>query len=284
MKPFINWQELQRLAMPGPAPVGGQGRGGGIWDDNAPMYNQIALMEREYTRLQLAPLGISKDDTVLDIGCGPGRISVLSAEISKSVTAIDTSPVMLKFCEENCERFGVSNVTRKLLDWNEVKPGETLEKHSVVIASRSVGLYDVLKLNSMSSGIVAIMAWANAPNIPEILNEMFIGTSGNPMPYSPPARADRRLGYNVFFNIVYDHGFDPNIEIVNDGFEKTYPSREEAYADLRRLRPFPDDKLPVFRSNVDKLISDNLDGTVTFRRLTRTFVLWWKARADIGEQ
>jgi precorrin-6B methylase 2 len=37
------------------------------------MYNQMALMERGFTRLQLAPLEITKDDTVFDIGCGPGR-------------------------------------------------------------------------------------------------------------------------------------------------------------------------------------------------------------------
>ena len=32
---------------------------------------------------------------------------------------------------------------------------------------------------------------------------------------------DRRLGYNVFYNMVYDLGYDPNIKIVTDGFTKT---------------------------------------------------------------
>jgi hypothetical protein len=87
----------------------------------------------------------------------------------------------------------------------------------------------------------------------------------------------------VFFNIVYDYGFDPSIKVVDDGFEKTYSTRNDAYADLRKIRPFPDDKLPVFQENVDKLLTDNADGSVTFQRKTRTFVLWWEARADLVE-
>jgi ribosomal protein L20 len=36
------------------------------------------------------------------------------------------------------------------------------------------------------------------------------------------AQRDRRLGYNVFYNMVYDLGHDPNIKIVTDGFTKDY--------------------------------------------------------------
>ena len=63
-------------------------------------------------------------------------------------------------------------------------------------------------------------------------------------------------------------------------FEETPIAPEEAYADLRRLRPIGDEEMPQFSRNVDKWLTDNPDGTVTFRRETRTMVLWWQAKPE----
>ena len=59
--------------------------------------HKMAAMEREYTFAQLDAFDTSPEDTVLDVGCGPGRISVLMAQRAKSVTAIDSSEKMLNF-------------------------------------------------------------------------------------------------------------------------------------------------------------------------------------------
>ena len=67
---------------------------------------------------------------------------------------------------------------------------------------------------------VVLIAWANAPNIPSVVGDLFRnveGTEGFP----PMRETDRRLGYNVTYNMVYDMGYDPNINIVTDGFGRT---------------------------------------------------------------
>lgn len=274
-QPIINWEALRNLNRPS---MPEQETEGPNWDNIAPMYDMMAQMERSYTYNQINCFDTDPEDTVLDIGCGPGRLTCAMAERGKSVTALDMYPKMLDYCRANAEARGLSNVNPRLLNWLDARPSENLERHDIVIASRSVGMWDIMKLNAFARKYAVIICWANAPSIPPILNELFAGTSagGEEGPLPSVLQEDRRVGYNAVWNMVYDMGADPNIRIVPDGFTKDFSSYDEAYAWLRRLRPFEDQYLPIFQKNLQPYLRQNDDGTVTFRRVTKTYVLWWK--------
>lgn len=278
MKPLINWEELQSLNKMQNPPQSIQNPDQ-FWGKQAPMYNQMAHMEKKYTANQINAIGADVDDTVLDIGCGPGRITSMIAPRVSHVTAIDASEKMLEYCQTNCKNLGLTNVTTLLLKWEDAILSENIEKHDIAIASRSVGMQDIRKLNRFAKKKAVVICWANAPHIPLILDEMFKNTNDTFQSPSNGFKSDRRLGYNVVFNMVYDLGLDPNISIVEDGFSKNYPSYEEAYDDLRKLRNFDDEKLPVFKENLKPLLTENEDGSVTFCRETRSFVLWWTPKS-----
>ena len=252
------------------------GKGGNIFDtdQSANMYNQMIHMEMGYTLNQINCFDTTVNDTVLDVGCGPGRISVLMAQRAKSVTSLDQSGKMLAHCRRNAETAGVKNLQTLQLDWKDAVPGNP-EKHDIVIASRSVGAQDIHKLSSFAKKYAVMIAWANAPHIPMIINDLFEGV-GEPNHF-PGMRINRNVGYNVAYNMVYDAGYDPNIRIVTDGFTKDYAAREEAYEDLWKLRETAQPKpVPVFKQNVDKWLTANEQGGFTFRRETRTYVIWWE--------
>lgn len=281
-KPFINWEELAKLAMPAPPkrPEGAENKGPkkgyGGWDNQAEFYNRMAKMEAEFTLNQINCFDTSKEDTVLDVGCGPGRITVPMAKRAKSVTSLDASPKMLEFCEANAKEAGLDNVTTKLFDW-ETEDLSTLGKFDIVIASRTVALQDLVRLSSLAKKYAAIVIWSyGCPSIPEIVGKLFEGTDDRPMG-RPPHNRDRRLGNNLWYNRVYDLGFDPNLKIVEDGFTRTFENREQAYEELRKLRPeLAADKVPIFKKNTDAFLTENADGTVTFLSKTKSIVLWWK--------
>ena len=273
MKPIIDWAGLQSLFMPPPPDSGG---GGPNWDEAAPMYNMMAEMERVYTYNQVDCFDTAPEDTVLDIGCGPGRISCIMAERARSVTSLDFFPIMLEYCRKNADSRGLTNVHTMHMDWKDARPGDNLQQHDIVIASRSVGMFDIRKLNAFAKKYAVLIAWANAPSIPPILDELFKGTSEIERSRPPMFRMDRRIGYNAAWNMVYDMGADPNIRIVTDGFTKDFMDEQAACEWLRQLRPFEDEYLSVFRKNLEPYLTANKDGSVTFRRETKSYVLWWK--------
>ncbi|MDL2224809.1 methyltransferase domain-containing protein [Eubacteriales bacterium OttesenSCG-928-M02] len=278
MKPIINWQELQSLNRPPMRPPERELPEGhtSVWDASADMYKQMAAMEQSYTLNQINCFDTDPTDTVLDIGCGPGRITVPMAQRAKSVTSIDTSEYMMNHCRANVAAAGLDNVTVRHLDWMEAEVGKNLEKHDIVIACRSVGLTDIEKLASFSNKYCVLIAWANSDCIPDILWDLFQGVDGREDPARGAMFRDRRVGYNTVWNTVYDLGFDPNIRIVRDGFTKDFASAEEAYADLAQLGTVVPDKMDMFRKNVDRYLTKNPDGSITFRRETRSYVMWFE--------
>lgn len=273
MNGIVNWEALSELTKPkttaGPMAVDPAK----MWGAAAEMYDKMAQLEQEYTRNQVDAMIIGKEDTVLDVGCGPGRLSVPMAARAKHVTSLDVAPQMLAKCQENAEKAGVKNLTTQLLNWDDVRPGENVDKHDIVVASRTTALADLIRLNALANKYVFILCWTKSPSLKEVHDALFYGVDDQFRPMPP---MNRMLGYNVNFNLLYDMGVNPSVKVVTDGFHKDYANREAAYDDLRTLHPVPADKEAVFRGNVDKWLTELPDGGVSFRRETESYVMWWK--------
>jgi len=278
MENIVNWKALQKLTQ---FSASQKSVGGNMWDTDAvsKMYNKMSALEKHYTLNQINALPLLPTDDVLDFGCGPGRITVPVAMRVHSVTAADSARLMLKLCKQNADSAHLKNVTPLYLDFDNAVPEKDVGKHDVVICSRSAGLSDLEKLSSFSKRIVAINIWANAPSIPDLLGKLFAGTHDGSL--FPVRKSDRRFGYNLFFNIVYDLGYEPNIHIVEDGFTCCYATKEDAYADLISLGEVDIDKTAIFQRNVDQFLTRNLDGGYTFLMETRSCISWWDVTAKI---
>lgn len=289
-QPLVNWDALMEMARPMPqVPKDGKGPKGmpksgyGGWDEQAELYDMMVKMESEYTPLQIACLPITKEDTVLDVCCGTGRLVVPVAQIAKSVTGLDASSKMLEHCKTHAEEAGLSNVTTQYLDWDEAEAGKNVEKHDIVIASRNMALQDPVKLSSFANKWVGIIIWSfGAPPIPAIRGKLFKGLDdSNHVGHRPPMGmmgvGDRRLGNNVWYNRIYDLGYEVNMRVVEDGYKRVFASRDDAYAELAKLRSeeIPNDKMEIYKSNVDEFLSEN-NGETTFFAPTESIVLWWK--------
>lgn len=278
---LIDWKTLGRLRMP-PGP---SAPGAGIdWDTHAHMYSVMAELEADATARQVDALPLLPTDTVLDIGCGPGRLTVPVARRTARVTALDSFPLMLDACRRRTAAAGVDNVDFRALDWDDAQPGDTLDRHDVVLCSRTAAMDDLERVSAFATRIAAVITWGDGPSIPPILDRLYAGTGAERL--GGPGRPDRRFGYNVLFNIVYDLGYEPNVAVVPDGFARTFGDRAQAYDYLRPLRPLPPgaEAERAFRANVDAFTTENPDGTVTFEVTTRSVVLWWCTRpADLPD-
>lgn len=272
MKGLVNWEALQKLSF-GPMYEQMNQNPAAMWGQTAVMYNKMAQLEQEYTKRQVDTIIVDPQDTVLDIGCGPGRLAVPIARRARQVTALDVAPQMLEVCQYNACQAGLNNLHTRLLNWNDAVIGANLEQHDVVIASRSVGLHDLVKLNAAARKYVFLLSFAQSPSLKQARDSLFIGASPDIRPIPP---MNRMLGYNITFNMLYDLGIDPAVQVVTDGFTSNYKSRLEAYDDLRVLCDFPAENEAVFRDNVDKWLLDDPQGGCTFRIETKTYIMWWQ--------
>jgi SAM-dependent methyltransferase len=276
MESFINWEEIQKLTMP--PMMRRPGTEDPEWERRfADFYNKMASMEKTYTLNQVNAIPLLPGDTLLDMGCGPGRLSVPLAQRVKSVTSLDMSEHVLRYCETNARAAGLTNLTTQKMNFEDAIAGENVERHDVVVCSRSVGLWNLKKLSSFAGRLTAIVTFANAPAIPQLLSNIFNGTTADQQQKPPFMKfgMNRSVNYNAFYNIAYDLGYEPNVTIVEDGFTRDYVSNEDAYQDIITLGKVDSDKADVFRKNLDRYLTENSNGGVKFFMETRTCVIWW---------
>jgi putative AdoMet-dependent methyltransferase len=65
--------------------------------------------ENETSRI-IQAVGISKDDIVVDMGCGTGGLSTCLAKSCKKLYAIDISPKMIELCKDKIKKENIDNV------------------------------------------------------------------------------------------------------------------------------------------------------------------------------
>lgn len=95
----------------------------------------------QYVKQIMEKIEVTPNDNVIDLGCGPGRLTIPFAKIAKSVTAVDTAKGMLEVTKRRAEEEGLDNITYVNKFWREVEAGKDIElEYDVAIASNSINL------------------------------------------------------------------------------------------------------------------------------------------------
>ncbi|MDH3276792.1 MAG: precorrin-6Y C5,15-methyltransferase (decarboxylating) subunit CbiT [Nitrosopumilus sp.] len=86
----------------------------GIPDEFFERTEKVPITKEEIRTIQLSKARLSPGQTVFDIGCGSGSISIEAAiqiENTGKVVAIDYDPNAIELTKKNIEKFGVSNIS-----------------------------------------------------------------------------------------------------------------------------------------------------------------------------
>lgn len=260
---LIDWDLLDRLLTP---PVFARSP---MWDAFADRYDGYVAMQSEFTELQIDLMEIGPDDTLLDVGAGPGRIAIPAAARARSVTALDVSRPMLDHLARNAKRAGCDNIRRVALAWQDVEPGGNVEVHDIVVAARSPATHDLRKIDALARKRAYVMLFSG-PSLKCFHDSLVAGIE----PVSPAEpRPSPMPGYALIFNRLVAMGVEPSVRFVQDGFSRVFQDWDAVLEGFSWLGIAERD-LPRLRDNIAPYLRETAEG-LALRMETRSCVLWW---------
>ena len=120
----------------------------GIPDEEFERTESVPITKEEIRAIQISKGRLSAGQTVLDIGCGSGSVTVEAAiqvEESGKVIGIDIDPNAIELTEKNLKKFGISNYT--LIEGNaKEKIFELPQADTVFIGGTGGDTKDIVEL------------------------------------------------------------------------------------------------------------------------------------------
>ena len=120
----------------------------GIPDEEFERTESVPITKEEIRAIQISKGRLSAGQTVLDIGCGSGSVTVESAiqiEDSGKVIGVDIDPNAIELTEKNLKKFGITNYT--LIEGNaKEKISELPDTDTVFIGGTGGDTKDIVEL------------------------------------------------------------------------------------------------------------------------------------------
>ncbi len=273
MHHIIDWNELWKATYTSHGQRHKNSDPGKVWDKKAAYYDLESAGAGQGAPEDLNLAEIRQGETVLDVGAGTGRLAVPIAVIAGHVTALDPSEKMLAYLRRKMEAAGRKNYSCIRMRWEDAIIGVNVEPHDVVIASYSLGFYDV------GAALAAIDAAA--------LRCAYLfwhagewRTSGEKALWDEVFDAESlRKGYPDYIylvNILHQMEIYANVRIYTTEEAVHYASPEEAAERWMKLHDAPAGKECVVLEHFSRMLTPAPDGGYIHRRCRRNAAVWWE--------
>lgn len=240
------------------------------WDRKAPSFARRNKGSSYIDRL-LEAIDPALEDTVLDVGSGPGTLAIPLAAKVRKVTAIDYSAGMLEELKAEAAHQSLTNIVPVQAAWEDDWQELGVARHDIAVASRSLSVDDLqaalLKLNKWSRKKVVITDRVGAgPFDPDVFAA--VGR-----PFDPGA------DYIITVNMLYQMGIQARVDFIPAEYSGSYLTRDEAVDSilwmLEELRPEEEQK---FQGFLAERLEEQGDGTwrVTRRHTPKWAVISWE--------
>lgn len=115
------------------------------WDSVAEDYvydDTVHLDSNSFLLYLKEKVPLSKNMTVLDVGCGAGAYSIALAEKVQKAVGVDYSPKMIEAAERTSAQLGVTNATFMVRDWYDCSDHSFDGKFDLVFAHTTPAIAD----------------------------------------------------------------------------------------------------------------------------------------------
>lgn len=216
------------------------------WDIKADSMNK-RVHKSIYNEQFLKLLNLEKIDTLLDIGCGVGNISLKLAPKLSKIYCLDYSTKMLELLNENAKKQNINNIITINKSWYD--SWDDISNADLVIASRSMEVKNMKealeKLNNKANKKVVISYKVGgsfvSDEILDVLQKDII----------------KKPDYIYVLNILYNMGINASLNFVqSEGRGTIYTSKEKFIESVSwsigSLRSDEIKKLEIYYDNLDE--------------------------------
>ncbi len=240
------------------------------WDERAQGFAR-RVQETTYTSQIMERLPLTKETTVLDVGSGPGTLSLPIAERAAQVTALDFSGEMLKILRRRAEEKNLNNIQTLSLAWEDDWQQAGIAPHDIALASRSLAVDDLeaalCKLNTFARKQVVITDRIGAgPMEPEAFAA--VGIEFKPGP-----------DYIYTLNILHKMNIVATMEVIEFDRKKNYPTIDDAIASfLWMFNELTSEQTKRLQGYIESISRKEPDGSLTVTRQSppRWALISWK--------
>ena len=253
--------------------------GKSFWNNRAAEFNKLVCQGVPDERIRKIVEFLShnnllvNNNSVLDIGCGPGRFAVEFAKQSTDVIGLDISDKMLDHAVKNAKAENLTNVSFKNLNWNEIDLDEYgwRKKFDLVTAINSPGIHDQITLTKMinaSKGYCFLSHFVDrSDSVQDIIRTDILQLK--------EVKFYNNTVYSIL-NILWLTGYYPSI-IYADTDREHIRTVEDAYVYYGTLfeteNISDDEKNNLISSYLDQI---SINGLVTEKVWTKTAWIYWK--------
>ena len=246
-----------------------------IWQkkENARQYWEAVQNNKEQTQKTIKGLALTPDSRILDIGAGPGTLTIPVSHKVTHVTAVEPSEGMMSVLLDNIAEYGIDNVKCVRKRWEDVDVTADLDgPYDVVIASYSLGMPDIKeamqKMMDASSRYVYVYWFAGEPSWDTHYRALW--PSLYEADYQPGLKCD------VIYNVLYQMGIYPHMEVSPVEHINRFYSIEEAIEHFRvHYSITTDHQESVLKDYLQGVLEKNNDSLV-MRNLYTSVKIWWE--------
>ena len=241
------------------------------WDKAAPNFGKSAIRDN-YDKELISKLILDSEDTLLDLGCGEGSISLQLYDKVKSITAIDSSCKMIELYDKKIKKEEIKNIKTIQADITDINI-DNVGPHDIILASRSLnGILNIQEtianMNEIANKYVFITVFG--PNNWKIEKDFY---------ESIDKEYSEFPSHRYLFNILVDMGIYPNIENLDIGKHREYKDINEILEKGKwRLFSLDDDEKEKLKNYIAETYTINPNTGQLYNKYDKAdwVLFWWK--------
>jgi hypothetical protein len=179
---------------------------------------------------------------------------------------------MISVLQENIDAMNIENIRCIHKGWEDIDVKEVGDGYDVVIASYSLSVPDIRqafeKIQAVSRGHVYVYWFAGETSWDEKYRSIWPALHNGEYHSSPKC--------NIMYNVLYDMGIYPNMNVFPLERRISFSSLEEAVKHyIPHYRAYTPEKLEILREHLDTILPQNEDGSILQLDETTRVRMWW---------